>query len=58
MYARDMNAKLGQDEDYSPTIDREGLYSISNDNGTIFIYFATSRDIIIISTYFPRKNIH
>jgi hypothetical protein len=54
----DMNAKLGQEESYSPTIGRESLHSISNDNGTRLVNFSAFRDIIISSTYFPRKYIH
>jgi len=49
----DMNAKLEHDEGYIPTIGRECLYSMSNDNETIFVNFAVSRDIIISSIYFP-----
>jgi len=52
-----MNAKLGQEEGYRPTIGRESLHSISNDNGTRLINFAASRDIISSSTYILRKYI-
>jgi len=45
-----MNEKLEQ-EGYRPTIGRESLHSLSNDNGTRFVNFAASRDIIISSTY-------
>jgi len=54
----DINAKLGHEEGYRPTIGRKSLHSMSNDNGTRFLNFAAARDIIISSTYFPRKDIH
>jgi len=53
-----MNAKLGHEEGYRQTIGRENLHSMSKDNGTRFVKFTASRDIIISSIYFPRKDIH
>lgn len=38
-----------------PSIGRESLHSISNNNGTRLVNFAVSRDMNISSTYFPRK---
>lgn len=43
---------------YRPTIGPDSLHGISNDNGTRLIHFATSQDLTISSTYFPRKDIH
>jgi hypothetical protein len=54
----DMNAKIGRENVFSPTIDKESLHIESNDNETRFISFAMSRDIIISSTYFQIKNIY
>jgi len=52
----DMNAKIGRENVFRPTIGKESPHIVSNDNGTRFINFAMSRDIIISSTYFQRKD--
>jgi hypothetical protein len=43
---------------FRPTIGKESLHDISNDNGSKLINLAISRELLIRSTYFPRKNIH
>jgi hypothetical protein len=43
---------------YRPVIGPNSLHEISNGNGTRLINFAHSKNCIISSTYFPRKNIH
>jgi hypothetical protein len=52
---RDFSAKLGK-EDIKLTIGNESLHEISNDNGTVL--FATSKNIIVKSRMFPRRNIY
>jgi hypothetical protein len=52
------NAKIRTEDTYKPTIGSESLHYISNDNGTKLINMAIAKDLIISSTYFPRKDIH
>lgn len=53
-----MNSKIGRGNVFRPTIGKESLHIVSNDNGTRFISFAMFRDIIISSTDFQRKDIY
>jgi len=54
----DLNAKVGKENRFRPTIGPGSLHSISNNNGTRLVNFASLKDFIISSTYFPRKDIH
>jgi hypothetical protein len=40
------------------TISNESLHEISNDNGVRVVYLVTSKNLIVRSTMFPRRNIH
>jgi hypothetical protein len=55
---RDINAKVGREYIFKPTVGNESLHEISNDNGIRVVNFATSYIIIIKSTMFPHYNIH
>ena len=54
----DFNAKVGQEDIFKPTIGKESLHKISNDNGVRLVNFATSKNLIVKSTTFLHKNIH
>lgn len=54
----DFNAQIGKEATFRPTIGHESLHTTSNDNGMKLIDFSTAKNLIISSTYFPRKNIH
>ncbi|KAL4126161.1 hypothetical protein QTP88_010387 [Uroleucon formosanum] len=56
--AGDLNAQVGKEQFLRPTIGQESWHSVSNDNGLRLVGFAESKNLIISSTYFPRKNIH
>ncbi|KAL4130807.1 hypothetical protein QTP88_008189 [Uroleucon formosanum] len=51
----DFNAKIGQEVVYRPTIGKESLFRISNDNGTRLVNFAMTRSMIVSNTTFPHK---
>ncbi|VVC27148.1 Endonuclease/exonuclease/phosphatase,Reverse transcriptase domain [Cinara cedri] len=54
----DMNAQVGKENAYKATIGKHSLHDRSNDNGIRLINFAISKNMVISSTRFPRKNIH
>jgi hypothetical protein len=54
----DFNAKVARENIFKPTIGRESLNDISNDNGVRVVNFATSKNFIVKSATFTRRNIH
>ena len=53
-----INAKVGKENIYKPTIDNESLHNETNNNGTKMIQFAVSKGFNVSSTTFPHTDIH
>jgi hypothetical protein len=47
----DINAKVGREDIFKPTIGNKSLHEISNDNGVRVVNFATSKNLIVIATF-------
>jgi len=58
MLLGDFNAKVGRGNIFKSTIGQESLHQDSNDNGVRIVKFATSKNLVINSTMFLRRNIH
>jgi hypothetical protein len=54
----DFNAKVGTEDIFKPTIEKESSHEISNDNGVRVVNFATSKNLVVKSTTFPNRSIH
>jgi hypothetical protein len=54
----DFSAKLGMEDIYKPTIGNECSHEISNGNEVSVVNCATSKNLIVKRTMFPRRNIH
>ncbi|XP_060846523.1 craniofacial development protein 2-like [Rhopalosiphum padi] len=54
----DLNAQVGRETSFGQTIRKESWHLTTNNNGQKIIDFYCSKDLIISSTYFPRKNIY
>ncbi|XP_015376954.1 PREDICTED: uncharacterized protein LOC107171242 [Diuraphis noxia] len=54
----DLNAQVGRETSFGQTIGKESWHLTTNNNGQKIIDFCSSKDLIISSTYFPRKNIY
>jgi hypothetical protein len=55
MLLGDLNARVGREDIFTPTIGNESLHEISNDNGVGVVNFATSKNLIVLSTMFPHR---
>jgi endonuclease/exonuclease/phosphatase family metal-dependent hydrolase len=53
----DFNAKVGREDIFKPIFGNESLHEASNDNGVRVVNFATSKNLIVKST-FPHRDIH
>ena len=54
----DANAKIGKEVCWEKTVGKHSLHEITNENGNRLINLATACNLKIVSTFFPRKNIH
>jgi hypothetical protein len=54
----EFNAKVARQNMFNPTMGRESLREISNDNVGEAVYFATYKNLFIKSTMFPHLKIH
>jgi hypothetical protein len=52
----DFHAKVGRENIFKPTIGKESLHQVSNDNGVRIVNFATLKNLVK-STMFPHRNI-
>jgi hypothetical protein len=51
----DSNAKVGRKDIFEPTVKKDSLHEVSNDNGIIVVIFGTTKNLL---TMFPHCNIH
>lgn len=58
MIVGDMNAKVGREEIYRPTIGQHSIHETSNNNGVRLVDYAVSRNMTVSSTFFPHKRVH
>jgi endonuclease/exonuclease/phosphatase family metal-dependent hydrolase len=54
----DFNVKVGGENIFKPTIRKESLHEICNDNGFRLVNFPTSKNLGVKSTMLPHSNIH
>jgi hypothetical protein len=55
---KDLNAKVGREDIFKPTIGNESLDEISNDNGVRLVNVATLKNLRVKSKMFPHRNIY
>jgi len=54
----DFNAKLCKEQLYKDVIGRHSLHEVTNNNGLRLVQYATINNFKVLSTWYPRKDIH
>ena len=54
----DFNAKLGKEQIYRDIIGRHSLHDTTSNNGFWLVQYATTNNFKVLSTWYPRKDIH
>jgi hypothetical protein len=54
----DLNAKVSRENIFKPTIGNNTLNEVSNASKVRVVNFVTSKNLVVISTMFPHRNIH
>jgi hypothetical protein len=54
----DLNAKVGREDIFKPTIGNDSSHEISNYNGVRVVNFATYKNLVVKSTMFPHRSIY
>ena len=54
----DVNAKVGKEITFKPTIGNDSLQQDSNDNGVRTVNFSKLKNLVVKSTMFPHRDIH
>jgi len=54
----DLNAKVGRENIFKPTIGNVSLHQVINDNDDIIVNFVTSKNLVVKRPMFPPQNIH
>ena len=54
----DFSAKLGKEQMYRDIIGRHSLHGTTNNNGFRLVQYATTNNFKVLSTWYPRKDIH
>ena len=54
----DFNAKISKEHSYKDVIGRHSLHDVTNNNGLILVQYATINNLNVLSTWYPRKDIH
>jgi hypothetical protein len=54
----DLNAQIGKEAIYHPTVGKEAYHQESNENGKRLIHLTASRNMVIGTTLFPHQDTH
>jgi hypothetical protein len=58
IFLGNFNIKVEREDIFKPIIGNESKQNVSNDNGVRVVNFAASKNLIVKSTTFPRRDIH